>query len=174
MISNSTSSLTNAIFRIEDIEVVHALTNVAEADLPHIKLGMEAQITVRAFPGEIFHGKVSKITPSLDTLTRTSAVEIEIPNKDNKLKSGFFTDITLLINKVSDALLVPKEAVLSKDGKNIAFVANGGIAHLRRVEIGLQDEENIQILKGLKEREEVVISGIHELEDKMKIMKEKI
>jgi len=171
MISNSTSSLSNALFKIEDTEVVHALTNVGETDLPYLRPGLEAQVTIAAFPGETFYGRVSKITPSLDTFTRTSAVEIEIPNKNNKLKSGFFANITLSVNKVPDALLVPKNAVILRGGKNIAFVANGGIAHLRRVEIGLQDGENIQILNGLKEGEEVIITGLHKLEDGMGVVK---
>ena len=174
MVSNSASSQNNAIFKIEDIETVHALTNVAEVDLPHIKAGMDAQITVAAFPGETFYGKVSMITPSLNTVTRTSSVEIEIQNKDNRLKSGFFANIILSVKNVTDALLVPKEALLSKEGKNIAFVVNGGVSHLRRVETGLRDDRNIQVLNGLKEGEEVIITGIHDLEDGLKVKKEKI
>ncbi|OGL42773.1 MAG: hypothetical protein A2W05_07360 [Candidatus Schekmanbacteria bacterium RBG_16_38_10] len=174
MVSTSTSSNNNAIFKIEDIDVVHALTNVAEVDLQKIKEGLESQIIVAAFPGQIFQGKVTKITPSLDIVTRTSAVEIEISNKDHKLKSGFFANIIISANKISDALLVPKNAVLLKEGKNIAFVVNGGTAHLRRIETGLRDDKNIQVLKGLKEGDEVVISGINELEDGAKVTKEKI
>lgn len=173
-VSNSTTSINNAIFKIEDIDVVHALTNIAEIDLRKIKEGLESQIIVAAFPGEIFHGKVSKITPSLDTVTRTSGVEIEIPNKDHKLKSGFFANIIISANKVSDTLLVPKNAVLLKEGKNIAFVVNGGTAHLRRIETGLRDDKNIQVLKGLKEGDEVVISGINEIDDGVKVTREKI
>ena len=71
-------------------------------------------------------------------------------------------------------MLVPKNAVLLKEGKNIAFVVNGGTAHLRRIETGLRDDKNIQVLKGLKEGDEVVISGINELEDGAKVTKEKI
>ncbi|OGL38703.1 MAG: hypothetical protein A2042_01370 [Candidatus Schekmanbacteria bacterium GWA2_38_11] len=174
MVSNSTSSQNNAIFKIEDIETVNATTNVPEVDLPHIKVGMEAQIVVAAFPNETFYGKVSNITPSLNTVTRTSVVEIETPNKDNRLKSGFFANIILSVKNVPDALLIPKEAILPKQGKNIAFVVNGGISHLRRVEIGLQDDKNIQVLNGLKEGEEVIITGLHDLEDGLKVKKEKI
>ncbi len=124
MVSTSTSSISNAIFKIEDIDVVHALTNVAEVDLQKIKEGLESQIIIAAFPGQIFQGKVSRITPSLDTVTRTSAVEIEIPNKDHKLKSGFFANIIISAKKVSNVLLVPKNAVLLKEGKNIVFAVN--------------------------------------------------
>src|SRR3990167_7974011 len=72
-VTNSSSSINNAIFKIENIDVVNALTNVAEIDLQKIKEGLESQIIVAAFPEMIFRGKVSKITPSLDTVTRTSA-----------------------------------------------------------------------------------------------------
>jgi RND family efflux transporter MFP subunit len=159
----------NPIAEVVNIDNVHVTLDIPEKYLPSIALEQAAEIMVDAFAGQIFTGKVFKISPILDTQTRTAPIEIFIANADHKLKSGMFARTTLILEKKANALLIPKEAVIGKEPDTIVYTVNNNVAHQRKVRLGIREGSKVEVLEGLNAGEEVVIMGQQRLRHGAKV-----
>jgi Cu(I)/Ag(I) efflux system membrane fusion protein len=148
-------------YRLADLGLVWVQADVYEQDLPYIKLGQEATVTLSYLPDRKFRGRVTYIYPSLDEKTRTVRVRMEFHNPGYFLKPGMFASASIQAELSPSALLVPDSAVLRSGQKNTVFVAlDGGRFDPRTVVLGPRAEDNrYQVLSGLKEGERVVTSG---------------
>jgi len=149
------------LYRLADLSLVWVQSQIYEQDLPSVKLGQEAEVTLTYLPDRKFEGRVTYIYPTLDEKTRTAKVRMEFHNPGLFLKPGMFAKVELKANLDKSALLVADSAVLRSGEKNTVFVAlEGGKFEPRTVVIGARGEGNTyQVLKGLKEGERVVTSG---------------
>ncbi|MDA8210849.1 MAG: efflux RND transporter periplasmic adaptor subunit, partial [Clostridia bacterium] len=102
-----------------------------------------------------------------DTRTKAFPVRIELENKDAALKAGMIAEVVLDTKAREGVLLIPKEAVLDRGDKKIAFVVNGGKEALeKQVTLGLSDDTSVEVAKGLSEGDQVVVNGQQLLTDK--------
>lgn len=149
------------LYRLADLSLVWAVSQVYEQDLPFLSLGQEAVVRLSYFPDREFRGRVTYIYPTLDEKTRTAKVRMEFHNPGFFLKPGMFATVELRVELESSALLVPDSAVLRSGEKNTVFVAlDGGKFDPRTVTLGPRSEDNLyQVLSGLNEGERVVTSG---------------
>lgn len=149
------------LFRIADLGTVWVLGQLYEQDLPYVKLGQEAVVTLPYLPDRAFRGRVTYIYPSVDDKTRTVKVRMEFHNPGYQLKPGMFATVELRSELARDAILVPDLAVLRSGGTDTVFVArpNGGFEP-RTVILGPRAEGGFyQVRNGLKAGEKIVISG---------------
>ena len=162
---------------------------VNEKDLEKIKKGQDVFLTVYAFPDKEFKGKLNIIYPNVDERTRTLKVEALVPNDAQLLKPGFFAKVMLYTGASKDIILVPVTSLLYEEEKIKVFVVEGDKARERIVKIGqkykLQSEvgnremeaegqesdmaEFVEVVKGLKEGEQVVVVGQQNLFEGAKI-----
>ena len=162
---------------------------VNEKDLEKIKKGQDVFLTVYAFPDKEFKGKLNIIYPNVDERTRTLKVEALVPNDGQLLKPGFFAKVMLYTGEAKDIFLVPVTSLLYEEEKIKVFVVEGDKARERIVKIGqkykLQSEvgnremeaegqesdmaEFVEVVKGLKEGEQVVVVGQQNLFEGAKI-----
>ncbi len=148
------------LYKIADISSLWAHVDLYEYQLPWIKVGQEAKVEMSYYPGEAFKGKVRSFYPYLDEKTRTSKVYIEIPNRDKKLRPQMFATVTFAPVAAKDAVLVPEMAVLHSGERDVVVVdSGGGRFEPREVKLGLQGEQQYQVLEGLKEGENIVVSS---------------
>jgi len=149
------------LYRLANLDTVWVYAQVYEQDLPCVKLGQEATMTLSYLPGRTFHGRVTYIYPTVDEKTRTAKVRLEFENPDYSLKPGMFANVKLTAEVATSALLVPDSAVLRSGEKNTVFVAlAGGKFDPRTVKLGLAAENDYdQVLSGLEAGERVVTSG---------------
>jgi RND family efflux transporter MFP subunit len=149
------------LYRLADIATVWIQAQVYEQDLPFIRLGQEAVVTLPSQPGPKFRGRVTYIYPTVDEKTRTARVRMEFHNPGYFLKPGMYATVDLLSELSPAALLVPDMAVLRSGQKNTVFVAlEGGHFEPRTVALGVSAEDNFyEVLAGLTEGERVVTSG---------------
>jgi len=149
------------LYRLADLSLVWVQSQIYEQDLPSVKLGQEAEVTLTYLPDRKFEGRVTYIYPTLDEKTRTAKVRMEFHNPGLFLKPGMFAKVELKATMDKSALLVADSAILRSGEKNTVFVAlEGGKFEPRTVVIGARGEGNTyQIIKGLKEGERVVTSG---------------
>jgi RND family efflux transporter MFP subunit len=139
--------------------MVLSRAEIYEYEVPYVKLGQQATMSLSYFPGETFRGRVSYIYPQLDATTRTLKVRIEFPNPQFELKPDMYADVQLNINYGTE-IVVPQDAVLDSGGEQVVFVARGdGYFGPRKVEIGPRVDDKIVVLKGLKAGEKIVTSG---------------
>jgi RND family efflux transporter MFP subunit len=175
---------TNApVASVVDIRTVRMVANMVERDMSRVPVGTAANVEVDAYPGEIFKGRVSRVAPVFDPATRTAEIEIEVPNVGYRLKPGMYSRVQLTVSTRSDAITVPRNALVDLDGKSGVFVAaatekpegtRGGAgapaqevmtAKFLQVEVGIRDGDAIEITKGLENGARVITTGANALKD---------
>ena len=157
---------------IVDMDSIKVKIDIIEKDIPEVRKRQKAEIKVDAYPEETFMGKVWKISPVVDLESRTAPVEILIPNPKHLLEPGMFARVEIITREHKDTLVVPPKAVLEREGKRTVFIVEESRALLKEVETGLNNENNIEIVKGLNEGEEVIIEGNYGLTDGAKLKME--
>ncbi|OFW02008.1 MAG: hypothetical protein A3I61_00625 [Acidobacteria bacterium RIFCSPLOWO2_02_FULL_68_18] len=151
---------------VVDIARVRLVANIIEKDLRQVQPGDETRVEVDAFPGEMFRGRIARLSPVLDPATRTAPMEIEIPNPGFRLKPGMYARVTITTDARKDALVVPSNAVVDYNGRRGVFVmADGETATFRPVRVGIEESEAIEILEGADEGDRVVTTGAAALRD---------
>ena len=150
------------LYRLADLGTVWVQSQIYEQDLPLVRLGQEATVSLSYLPDRKFRGRVTYIYPTVDEKTRTAKVRMEFHNPGYFLKPGMFTTVELAAEMSPSALLVPDSAVLRSGEKNTVFVALERRASSSRAQSrsALRSEGNLyQVLSGLSEGERVVTSG---------------
>jgi Cu(I)/Ag(I) efflux system membrane fusion protein len=149
------------LFRIGQLERIWVLAEVYEVDAPWVEEGQPAQVELPWQPGTVLEGRVAYVYPTLDPRTRTLGVRLELDNPGLRLKPGMFADVTIQVRREEAALAVPTEAILHSGTREIAFVEQGtGRFEARELRTGLVSaDRHTEVLEGLEEGEEVVISG---------------
>jgi membrane fusion protein, multidrug efflux system len=125
-----------------------------------VNAGDVGVVEVDAYPGEKFNGRIARVAPVLDPATRTAPIEIEIPNRDNRLKPGMYARITLTVEERKNALLAPKTAVVDFENQRGVWVPNEERrAQFVPVALGIEGPDHIEIVSGLKEGDRFVTNG---------------
>ena len=153
------------VIMVANIDTVKVLVNVSEKYLGKLKEKAKAKVKVDAYPDEVFLGEVVRIAPLVDLATRTSEVEIKIPNEEHRLKPGMFARVNLILEKKENTLVVPNKAVLNENNRKFVFVVNGSIAREREVKTGIYQKDSVEIVEGLKETDLVIVEGNYGLKD---------
>lgn len=153
MISASTS-----IAEIADVQTMKGVVRLSELQASRVSAGMKALLSGDGFPGMEIGGKVSRISPYVDTSTRTLQVEVLADNaaSGGVLKPGMFVTVFFVESETRDALTIPPHA-LRGDGR--VFVEEDGRARERIITTGLSVSDAVQVLSGLEEGERVIVGG---------------
>lgn len=153
------------VIMVANIDTVKVLVDVSEKYLGKLREKAEAGVKVDAYSDEVFLGKITRIAPLVDLATRTSEVEIRIPNKEHRLKPGMFARVNIILEKKENAFIVPIKAVLNENNRKFVFVVNGSIARQREVKTGIYQKDSVEIIEGLNVSEDVIIEGNYGLKD---------
>ena len=149
----------DAPYEITDLSVVWAMADAYETDLPRVKLGMPASLTLNAFPNRKFDGKVDYVDPVLDPRTRTAKVHVHLANPGGELVPDMFGSM-LLEGKTREGLRIPISAVVPVGTKSVVYVARGnGKFEPRVVLVGDRNGDFVEILGGVTLGQEVVVHG---------------
>jgi Cu(I)/Ag(I) efflux system membrane fusion protein/cobalt-zinc-cadmium efflux system membrane fusion protein len=146
---------------VADLSTVWVEADIYEYELPWVKVGQQARMTLAYLPGETFQGKVQYIYPYLKEATRTARLRLSFPNPGLKLKPDMYAQVELTSPLPEPAVVVPAEAVLDTGEKQHVFLALGqGRFEPREVKVGVRGNDGlVQVLSGLKGGEEVVTSA---------------
>ena len=155
----STSTMSRGMLSVHDIDTVRVLIEVVEKDIPQITIGQKAELRAEAYPDQVFEGTVTRIVQALNRATRTMTVEIDLPNKDRRLKGGMFARAEVMVGSHRDAVQIPIDAVSRLEEAQYVFIVRDGKAQRVNVEIGAHQENRVEIVKGLSGDESVIVSG---------------
>ena len=147
------------LFKIINLSSVWIDANVFEKDLERVRLGQQVKVSVTAFPGPTFQGKVILVSSVLDPETRSVKVRTEVTNRDGKLKPDMFANVEIITDMHSTSLSVPQSALLVDGGKSVVFIAAGAGYEKRTVTPGIQSNDRVEIINGLKAGDKVVVKG---------------
>jgi RND family efflux transporter MFP subunit len=147
------------LFTLVDISRIKVKAKVLESEIGKMKLGREVDVRFAAYPDKVFKGVVDAISPVVDADDKTCAVHIAVGNPAEEIKPGMHAEVEIAAEVYSDRLIVPQDAVLTRGGRKLVFVVEGGLAKWRYVEIGVENELFAEILDGVKEGEMVIVEG---------------
>jgi HlyD family secretion protein len=159
------------LMTIMNLARVVARTHIPGAQAALIKRGDSATIQVPGEAGSDVTGKVTVVSPALDPNSTTAQVWVEAPNPRKELKVGSTVQVTMVVETIPNALVVPLSAVLTgADGtSSVMVISPDGHAHQTTVETGVRQGNDIQITSGLKAGEKVVTEGAYGLPDGTKV-----
>lgn len=147
------------LFDIVDFSSVWMVADIYEYELPVVKIGELAVISLSYFPGKEFLTKIDYIYPTLAGETRTARIRFTLPNPGNQLKPQMFTNVTLKIN-LGKRLVVPEDAIIDTGLRQIVYVDKGeGSFEPREISVGLRTDKMVEITKGLRVGEKVASSA---------------
>jgi len=147
------------LFHISDRSRLIVVAKVYEEDIGKVELGQEANIRVLSYPERFFNGKVTLIDPTLNPLSRTVDVWIEMSNEKDMLKPNMFARVSVIIERNDAALVVPNSAIIEANGERFVFVGENNTYQRVEVTIGAHDDKYSQIVDGLVPGDEVVLQG---------------
>lgn len=153
------------ILALVDLSALKASINVAEKDAYLMKVGQKTTITSQVFPGITFSGKVSYIAPKADKW-HNYPVEVVIENqKANQLRSGTFVSVNFDFGTTVKTLVIPRKSLQGSIKDASVYVIEANTAHLKKVTLGKDYGEYLEVLNGLNENDEVVTTGQLNLTD---------
>ena len=155
---------------IQQIAPVKAVIGVSEQYYSYLKKGAAATLSVDALGEETFSGVVTNIFPTLDPVTHTVSTEIEVANKDLKLRPGMYARVHLDFG-TKEALTVPDKAIVRQagSGARYVYVFSGGKAVYRAVELGQQQGNLYEVVSGLNAGDQVIISAPSNLKNGLSV-----
>ncbi len=149
----------DTLFDLADLSHIWVLADVYESDLPTVRLGMSAEVSLSYQSGRIWRGAVTNIAPTVDEKTRTIKVRIDVDNAGGALKPDMFTDVQLHTD-LGTGLIVPDGAIIDTGDRKLVFLDRpDGSLEPREVEVGVRIPEGYQVLRGLAKGDRVVTAA---------------
>jgi RND family efflux transporter MFP subunit len=155
----------DTLFQIADLSSVWVVADIFEKDLAAVRVGQSAAVKIDAWPDKAFSARVAYIYPTVNAQTRTTAIRLELANPNGLLKPAMFASVELATDKAgnprqSKVVTVPTSAVIFGGTRNIVLVQLGeGRFAPREVKLGRQGDSHVEVLSGIAEGEQVVVSA---------------
>jgi RND family efflux transporter MFP subunit len=155
-----------AVVRVDPLKVI---AEIPEKMAPWIKDGQPVALHVDAYPQRAFEGKVSRISPAVNTATRAFPFEALVPNRDAVLKPGTFARVHIESGREDQVLTLPYSALQYRYGVNRVFVVDHDKLTVRELKVGDRLDERIEILAGVKAGDRVAVTDVEKLVDGAKV-----
>lgn len=143
---------------------------VPEKEVSQLKVEQKVELKVASFPDETFSGEIYLVDTQVDVSTRMLKIKALVDNPEQRIKAGMFANVEVIINERPKAITLPEESILTQGESFSVFVVEKGIAKLRPVKLGIRLPGNVEIVEGLKEGEEVIVSGLQKVSDGSKVI----
>ncbi|GHV91301.1 membrane protein [Spirochaetia bacterium] len=163
--AGSTVSPLNSIATIAVVEDLEIEALIPEREVSQLKVNQRAQVSLQAFPKEVFNATVVRVSPVLDPYSRTKKIVLRFDRKDSRINAGMFAQLKINTRIYPDVLTVPAEAIVDVYGKPAVYVCKDGRVTLREVSAGVTIDRLTEIKAGLAAGEQVVVQGQQFLAD---------
>ena len=158
------------IVSVQSEKQVYVTVPIPEEIIHSIRIGQVANAAFDALPGQKFEGKVTQLNPAADPQSRQFTLRITLANAQNLIKPGMFGRVDFETDRISSAVVVPREAVKTgKKGTTVTVIDDGGTAHVRNVQTGAQDTLGFQIVNGVQAGEKVVTLTLAPVQEGKKV-----
>ncbi len=148
------------LYTIADLSTIWVYVDIYEYELPWIKAGDVAELTLTSQPGRTYRGRVSFVYPFMDPKTRTNKVRLEFSNPGFELKPDMYADVSIKASIRKESIVVPKEAVIRSGERNVVILSLGeGRFMAKEITLGVEGGEWYEVKEGLKEGDTVVVSA---------------
>ena len=152
------------LFTVADIRKLRAFVHVPAKEFRNIQVGQTVELVVPS-SRDTLNGTIALVSPIVDVETGTIKVTVEISEYPHQSRPGDFVEVSIVTDLHAAVILVPRTAVISEEGDRFVFVAMDSLAHRRIVDVGFQEERQIEIRRGLGAGERIVVQGQRSLKD---------
>lgn len=168
----TTVSQAAPIARLSRTDALELRTYVAERFVSKMRLGLKAEVSLEAYPGQVFPAVVKELSPVLDPASRTMEVRLDVYGDGAHLKAGMFAKVKVITEDKQGIVKIPATAVVKRFGENYVFVVETDptdpafrVARKRAVVSGILIDDKLEVTSGLKADEEIIVRGQTLLED---------
>ena len=160
----------NPVLVVEQITPVKLMINVSEGYFTKVRKGSPVDVKVDVYGDEVFEGKISLVYPTIDANTRTFPVEVQLANRDQKVRPGMFARVTLNFG-TQEHVVVPDLAIVKRagSGDRYVYVYKDGKVSYNKVELGRRMDTEYELLSGVDNNSQVVIAGQSKLADGVEV-----
>ena len=158
---------------IMDYARMYMDVNLPESAISYVKSDQPVFITHYTLPEDTLKGVISELSPAISTETRTFKGKVLIQNNDLKLRPGMFVKADIVVDRADSAIIIPKDVVQSNRRRKFVFIVDKNTAILRNIKTGMEDENNIEVLEGLRENDNLVTKGFETLKENSKVKVQK-
>ena len=153
------------VVAIEDMKEMLLEGDVSDRDVVRIQVGQPVEVRSEAFPGRVFAGVIDSVAAAANPVSRTFKVSGRVQNSDGSLRSGMIASMRILLDDVT-GLLIPKEALIDPSGETAkVLVVENGVARRVTVTVGRRTDQEVEVLDGIREGQEVVVYGQDRIEE---------
>ena len=143
--------------------------NLPESAIGSVKEKQPVYITHYTLPEDTLKGTISELSPAISMETRTFKGKLDIENKDLKLRPGMFVKADIIVSKADSVIVIPKNVIQSQQNSKYVYIVERNTAYMRHIKTGLEDENNVEVIEGLNENDNLVIRGFETLRDNTRV-----
>lgn len=158
-----------SIAQIAPLDFLVADVDLVGRDIARVHVGQEARASNHAWEQLNFPGSVLRLAPTINESTRALRAEVQITNEDGLLRPGMFVEVTMVSERRNEVPVVSRRSLTERGGRRVVFVLNGQRAEQREVQLGLGDDNVVEIRSGVEVGESVVVLGLETLSDQMPV-----
>jgi HlyD family secretion protein len=165
------SGARTSVVALADLSDLQIELDISQTDFARLKMDQRAEIIPEAFPNLKYSGYIAEIAPEANRAKATVQVKVKVENPDDQLRPemnarvNFLADATPAGERSASRVLVPKEAVVRRDSKEVVFVIKGNKVELRSIRVGEESAGFFQVLEGLSGGESIATTGADKLND---------
>ena len=143
--------------------------NLPESAIGYIKVNQPVNITQYTLPNDTLKGVISELSPAISSETRTFKGKILISNSELKLRPGMFVKADVIIERSENVIVIPKNVIQSTRNRRFVYIVERNVAVVRNLVTGIEDEENVEVLSGLNENDQLIVRGYETLRENSRV-----
>jgi RND family efflux transporter MFP subunit len=143
--------------------------NLPESAIEYIAVNQPVHITHYTLPYDTLRGVISELSPAISSETRTFKGKILINNTELKLRPGMFVKADVIIDRSENVIVIPKNVIQTSRNRKYVYVVDRNNAVIRNLVTGIEDEDNVEILEGLYENDQLIIRGYETLRENSRV-----
>lgn len=157
------------VARIVDYSRLYADLTLPGKEMDRVARGQAVVVNDYGTAKSSLAGAVTQISPALDAASRMFKLKVEIPNPNLALKPGSFIKADIVVQNKANAIVIPKSVILDRGGTKIVYVVDRGLAAERRIKTGIESKDEVEILEGLRAKDQLIIEGFETLRGRSQV-----
>jgi RND family efflux transporter MFP subunit len=164
------NSQTTMLYRIAQFDVLRIFVNVPQSFSEQLRSGMPADVAIQELPGRHFAGKITRVSGSLDSSTRTLLTEVQVPNSEGKILPGMYATVQIAVSRTVLPVLIPGDAIMTRaTGASVAVVDPDDTVHYHAVQLGRDYGLEVEVTSGLRDGQMVVVNPTDDVREGVKV-----
>jgi membrane fusion protein (multidrug efflux system) len=157
------------VARVVDYSQLYAELALPSKDMGRVERGQTVAVSDYSAAQSALTGKVTEVSPALDPDSRMFKLKVEIANPRLTLKPGTFVKADIVVQEKPSAIVISKDVILDRSGNKIVYVVDRGMAVERRIKLGIENKDEVEILEGLRSSDQLIVEGFETLRNRSQV-----